>query len=96
MVVEGVGLAGRVELLSYNMNGDAALGNRLESSSTGSSFLADSSKSVPQDRLSFILGLYKMFVYVEAVVRESTILSFPPPTCIAHPAAILLHGYWTV
>jgi len=23
-VVEGVGLAGRIELLSYNMNGDAA------------------------------------------------------------------------
>jgi len=42
------------------------------------------------------LGLYKIFVYFEAVVHESTILSFPPPTCIAHPGAILLHGYWTV
>jgi len=29
-------------------------------------------------------------------VHESTILSFPPPACIAHPGAILLHGYWTV
>ena len=39
---------------------------------------------------------YKIFVYFEAVVHESTILSFPPPTCIAHPGAILLHDYWTV
>jgi len=41
-------------------------------------------------------GLYKRFVYFEAVVRESIILSFPPPTCIAHPGAILLHDYWRV
>jgi len=34
--------------------------------------------------------------YFEAVAHESTILSFPPPTCIAHPGAILLHDYWTV
>jgi len=41
-------------------------------------------------------GLYKIFVYFEAVVNESTILSFPPHTCIAHPGAIRLHDYWTV
>jgi len=42
------------------------------------------------------VGLYKIFVYVEAVLHKSTILSFPPPTCIAHPAAVLLHDDWTV
>jgi len=42
------------------------------------------------------VGLYKIFVYVEAVVHESTILSSPLPTCIAHPDAVLLHDYWTV
>ena len=42
------------------------------------------------------LGLYKILVYFEAVVHESTILSFPPPTCIAHPGAMLLHNHWTV
>jgi len=41
-------------------------------------------------------GLYKIFVHFEAIVHQSTILSFPPPTCIAHPGAILLHDYWTV
>ena len=41
-------------------------------------------------------GLYKIFVYFEAVVHESTILSFPPPTCIAHLGAILLHDDWAV
>jgi len=44
----------------------------------------------------FSVGLYKIFVYFEAVVHESTILSSPPPTCIAHPGAIRLHDYWTV
>jgi len=44
----------------------------------------------------FPVSLYKIFVYFEAVVHESTILSFAPPTCIAHPGAILLHDYWTV
>jgi len=29
-------------------------------------------------------------------VHESTILSSPAPTCIAHPGAILLRGYWAV
>jgi len=38
-------------------------------------------------------GLYKIFVNVEAVVHESTHLSFPPPTCIAHLGAIPLHDY---
>jgi len=42
------------------------------------------------------LGLYKIFIYVEAVVHASTILSFPPPTCISHLGAILLHDYWAV
>jgi len=37
------------------------------------------------------LGLYKIFVYFEDVVHESTILSPLPPTCIAHPGAISLH-----
>ena len=32
----------------------------------------------------------------EASEHESTILSFPTPTCIAHPGAILLHDYWAV
>jgi len=40
--------------------------------------------------------LYKILFYFEAVVHESTILSPPPPTCIAHPGAILLHDYWAV
>ena len=39
------------------------------------------------------LGLYTIFVYFEAVVHESTIFSFPPPTCIAHPGAIPMHDY---
>ena len=30
------------------------------------------------------------------VVHESTILLFLPPTCIAHPGAVLLHNYWAV
>ena len=42
------------------------------------------------------LGLYKIFVYFEAVLHESTILSFPPPTCISHPGAIQPHDYWTI
>jgi len=42
------------------------------------------------------LGLYKILFNFEAVVQESTILSFPPPTCIAHTVAILLHDYWAV
>ena len=42
------------------------------------------------------VGLYKILVYVQAVVHESTVLSFPPPTCIVHLGAIFLHVYWTV
>jgi len=45
---------------------------------------------------TFRLGLYKIFVDFEAVVYKATILSFPTPTCIAHPGAILLHDDWTV
>jgi len=41
-------------------------------------------------------GLYKILFYFEAAVHESTLLSFPPPTYIAHPGAILLHDYWAV
>jgi len=41
-------------------------------------------------------GLYKIFVDFEAVVHESTILSSPPPTCIAHPGTIRLRNHWTV
>jgi len=43
-----------------------------------------------------LLGLYKIFVYFEAVVNKSTIRPFSLPTCIAHPGSILLHDYWTV
>jgi len=42
------------------------------------------------------LGLYTIFFYFEAVVHESTILSFPAITCIAHPGAIRLRDYWAV
>jgi len=52
--------------------------------------------STAMSHTSTQLGLYKIFVYFEAIVHESTILSFPPPTCIAHPGAILLHDNWTV
>ena len=38
------------------------------------------------------LGLYKIFVYFEAVVHESTILPLFPPTCNARPFATLLHA----
>ena len=34
--------------------------------------------------------------YFGAIVQESTILAFPPPFCMAHPSAILLHDYYTV
>ena len=43
-----------------------------------------------------VIGLYKIFVYFEAVVHESTIPPCPPPTCIVYPGAILLHDHWTV
>ena len=36
------------------------------------------------------LGVYKIFFYFEPFVHESTIFSFPAPTCIAHTVAILL------
>ena len=42
------------------------------------------------------MSLYKIFVYFEAVVYESSSLSFPTPTCIAHPGAILFHDSRTV
>jgi len=40
------------------------------------------------------VGLYKIFVYFGAIVHESTILLFSPPTCMTHPGAILLHDYY--
>ena len=42
------------------------------------------------------VGLYKILFSCETVVHESTIRSFPAPTCIAHPGAILVHDYWAV
>ena len=42
------------------------------------------------------LGLYKILVYFGAIVHESTILSFPTPTCMARPDAILLHDYYII
>jgi len=42
------------------------------------------------------LGFHKIFFHFEAFVHESTIFSFPAPTCIAHPDAKLLHDYWAV
>jgi len=51
--------------------------------------------AVVRDPLSRF-GLHKIFVYVQAVVHEPTVLSFPPPTCIVHLGAILLHVYWTI
>ena len=37
-----------------------------------------------------MFGLYKIFFYFESFVHESTMLSFPLPTCIAHPGAMPL------
>jgi len=42
------------------------------------------------------VGLYKIFFYFESFVHESIVLSFLPPTCIAHTVAILLHDYWAI
>jgi len=42
------------------------------------------------------LGLYKIVVYCKAIVHESTILSFPPPTCIVNPGIVLWHDYRAV
>jgi len=36
------------------------------------------------------IGLNKILFYIEECVHESIILSWPPPTCIAHTIAILL------
>jgi len=41
-------------------------------------------------------GLYKIFVYFESFVHEAIVLSFLPPTCIAHTVAIRLHDYWAI
>jgi len=35
----------------------------------------------------------QIFVYFQSFVNESIVLSFHPPTCIAHTDAILLHDY---
>jgi len=42
------------------------------------------------------VGLYKIFVYFEPGVHESTIPSTPPPTSNSHPFSILLHKFGTV
>jgi len=42
------------------------------------------------------IGLHKRLYFCETVMHESTIRSFPPPTCIARPDAIVLHDYWAV
>jgi len=42
------------------------------------------------------VGLHKIFVHFEAFMHEPTTPSLPPPACIAHLGAILLHDYWTV
>jgi len=39
------------------------------------------------------VSLNKRFVYFEAFVHESVIPLPPPPTCIAHTIAVLLHDY---
>jgi len=43
-----------------------------------------------------VLGLYKLFVDFEGCAHEPIIYSFPAPTCIAYPGAILLHDFWAV
>ena len=43
-----------------------------------------------------LVGLHKIFVYVESFMHESVVLSPPPPTCISHTVAILLHDYWAL
>jgi len=39
---------------------------------------------------------YKIFIYFEAVVHESLILSSPTSTCIVHSGAIRLHDHLIV
>jgi len=41
-------------------------------------------------------GFDKIFFYVEAFVHESNIEISPPPTCLGHAVAILLHDHWAV
>jgi len=41
-------------------------------------------------------SLYKIFLYFEAFVHESIIHLVPPPTCISHTVATLMHDYWAV
>jgi len=42
------------------------------------------------------LGLYKIVFHCKAFAHRSLIVLLPPPTCIAHAIAILLHGYCTI
>jgi len=42
------------------------------------------------------VGLYKIVLYFLAVVHESIILLFTPPTCIARTIAIFLHTYCAI
>jgi len=38
------------------------------------------------------LSLYKIFLHFKAILRESSILYNPPPTCNAYPITALLHA----
>jgi len=71
------------------------LGYRLESRKRLSPNPATEYRGGPA-QAGFTLGVYKIFVYFESFVHESTIVCPPPPTCIAHPGAIPLHDYCAV
>jgi len=43
-----------------------------------------------------LVGLYKIFFHLFVCVQESAIRSFPPPTCIGHTVATLMHDDWAV
>ena len=43
-----------------------------------------------------MVSLYKTVVHFKAFMHESIILVLPPPTCIAHNSAILLHVYCAI
>ena len=42
------------------------------------------------------LGLYKILFYLKAFVHESIILLSPPPACMAHTVAVVLHVYCAI
>jgi len=55
--------------------------------------MGDRSSPLPPIPTLYLLDLYKKFDYFEAFVHESTILSPPAQTYIAHPGALLLRDY---